>query len=351
MTVLNALTFIVPLALVGLAGFSLAAGFVVYRSSLTVRKGNRKPGGVQDAGLNSPAFVHTRDPVIMERLSAAKERWLANRAEGRFDELSIMSRDALNLAGWYWPREAGAGLPGNPDSPDFPDPADPAGKTVLLVHGFLDSAAGLGYLAEVYHEDGWNVCSIDLRAHGESGGNRMTMGVREAQDLALWIDCLIRRYGTTRLVLHGISLGGAVVLLYGGTERHIPGAVWGIVSDSSFGRYASSIEEVLIHIVGSRFVSRAIVVGAHLWSLVFSGVGFSGMCPQRVIGRIPVPVLLFHGQDDALVPIDSVRSLLEHRQKPGDETVIIPGAPHIGAYFYSPGRYIEAIRNLYRRKI
>lgn len=342
MTLLKVIALFALLAVTGLTGFSLAAGFVVYTSALTV---NRK-GRLQQAGLESPAFVHTRDPVIMEPLTAAKERWLANRADGLFDRLSIVSREGLRLAGWYWPR----GLAAEGDQVGAADSGiGNPGKTVLLVHGILDSSAGLAYLSEAYHREGWNVCAIDLRAHGESEGRRMTMGVREARDLALWINCLVERYGTNDLLLHGISLGGAVVLLYGGTCGDIPKAVRAIVSDSSFGRYSTSIETVLYHIVRSRFVARSITLGASLWSRAFTGVGFSGMIPERARARIPVPVLLFHGQKDVLVPPDSVRRLLESSARPGDEVVVVPDSPHIGSYFYAPDLYMDAIRNLYRR--
>lgn len=361
-TLVKLLAFFALLAAMGLMVFSLAAGFVVYMSALTVKRPKREPDATQVAGLDSPAFIHTRDPVIMEPLTAAKERWLADRAEGRFDALTILSRDGLRLAGWYWPRETPAevgrdcdnarGIAGSSESSGLSgaasSPRDP-GKTVLLVHGILDSAAGLAYLSEAYHRDGWNVCAIDLRAHGESEGRRLTMGVREARDLALWIECLIERYGTNDLFLHGISLGGAVVLTYGGSCGELPQAVRAIVSDSSFARYSTSIETVLYYVVRNRFLARSIVLGASLWSRLLSGVGFSSMSPVRFRKKIPVPALLFHGQSDVLVPLDSVRDLLNIRVHPGDETVIVPDSPHIGAYFYAPDSYMDAIRNLYRR--
>ncbi len=207
----------------------------------------------------------------------------------------------------------------------------------------------MAYLAEEYHGRGWNVLSINQRSHGESEGTKRTMGVRESSDLSLWTDVLISRFKAREIWLHGVSMGAAAVLLYGGNTKKIPSQIRGIIADSSFSSYEDTFFRLLKLAVGSRFLARSIIWGSSIASLVLGGVPFSAMNPQRALDRISLPVLLFHGQQDVLVPVGQVRKMLNDAVKRGAVTVVIPGAPHIGAYFYAPTLYMEKIEEFCRR--
>jgi len=315
--------------------FSLAAGVIVYLSSLTTNHVSLEP---KNRESNSIIQAHTRDPAVMEPLNAAKDRWYANQDRHLFTSLSIPSADGLQLSAFYWDARTEKGFPKE------------AVRTVLIVHGMYDSAAGMGYLAEEYHARGWNVLSIDQRSHGESEGTRRTMGVREAADLGLWIGVLVSQFKAAEIWLHGISMGGAAVLLYGGRTKKLPPQVKGIIADSSFASYEDTFFRLLQLAVGSRFVAWSIVRGASAACFIMSGVSFSAMNPANMIGSLSVPVLLFHGQQDVLVPVGQVRHMLNDVVKRGAGTVVvIPGAPHIGAYFYAPLLYMEKIKEFCRR--
>lgn len=313
--------------------FSLAAGVIVYVSTLTTNHASPEPKNTSRGEGDSPVRAHTRDPLIMEPLNAAKERWNANRDRHLFTVLSLRSADGLQLTAFY--REASA-------------PA--AGKTVLIVHGISDSAAGMAYLAEEYHARGWSVLSIDQRSHGESGGTKRTMGVRESSDISLWVGLLVSRFRAPEIWLHGVSMGAAAVLLYGSRTKNVPPQVRGIIADSSYPSYEETFYRLLQLAVRSRFLAWSIVRGASFASLVLSGVPFSSMNPRKAIGTLSVPLLLFHGQKDVLIPIGQVGDMLDDAvQRVGGTVVVIPGAPHIGAYFYAPSLYMEKIEEFCRR--
>ena len=315
--------------------FSLAAGMVVYLTTLTTSHANLETGKLSGPEGNALMSAHTKDPRIMEPLNAAKARWFRNRDDGVFDLLSVVSRDGLQLSGYLWHA--------------FGDKSRKAAQTVILVHGMQDSAAGLGYLAEEYHTAGWDVLSTDLRSHGESEGVRRTMGFRESEDLALWVNLLVREYGVERLFLHGISMGGSTVLLYGENCRKISGAVRGIIADSSFSRYDETFRRLLKRVVRRDFLVRSIELGASVSCFIRTGVTFGQMSPGTHIARVQVPLLLFHGQKDVLVPIAQVRDMLGEAMKHGAVSVVIPEAPHIGPYFYAPSLYMQKIGEFARR--
>jgi pimeloyl-ACP methyl ester carboxylesterase len=310
--------------------FSFAAGCIVYLSSLTTDHAELEPKKMVAAEGGSALQAHTKDPVVMDPLNAAKERWYKLRDAHAFDELTLRSKDGLTLAGFYWKGTSGED------------------RTVLIVHGMLDSAAGMGYLAEEYHHAGWNVLSVDQRSHGESEGTTRTMGVREADDIGLWVDELERRYGASRIVVHGVSMGGAAVLLYAGRKRGIPLSVYGVVSDASYATYQEVFYLLLRKALPGDFIAWSILRGASVASFVHSGVRFGRMSPARCIRRIPARLVLFHGQKDLLVPISTVRDMFCVAKECDSEIVVVPEAPHIGAYFYAPELYMGKLFEFFK---
>ncbi|MBI4521740.1 MAG: hypothetical protein HY701_12940, partial [Gemmatimonadetes bacterium] len=95
-------------------------------------------------------------------------------SELQVEPVAFNSRaDGIRLAGWA-----------------IPSPGDHA---VVLIHG-IDSDAWAGAaldLARTYHDAGFEVLLFDLRAHGRSEGERVTLGRLERGDVAAAVDLLL----------------------------------------------------------------------------------------------------------------------------------------------------------------
>jgi len=326
--------------------FSLAAGVIVYHSTMSIAHAAFEPKAILEAEKRTVAYSHTNDPLLMGPVRDGRTRWEKYRTEGLFDKLSVVSREGLILYGFYWPVERKAG-PKYANSPALFG-AGPK-RTVVLLHALMDSAAGMTYLAEAYHQLGWNVFTPDMRAHGESEGKYRTMGVHEADDLARWIHLLVETYHLETIYIHGVSMGGATVLLYGANRKILHEAVKGIISDSSYSDYHESLTRLVLSMVKSRFLARSIVFGANLTSIFHTGVRFGRMNPEKRTHTIPVPILLFHGQKDVLIPVGMARKLFSRAVKPSDEMVVVPEAPHVGPFFYARDLYMQKIMDFVRR--
>ncbi len=316
---------IASLFITGLFLFSFVAGTVLYFSSLTTDHAELEPGQITRAEPKSPVHAHTHDMKIMDPLNAAKARWFERYDKGYIHRHEILSEDGLLLYGYC------------------EEPEQPVGRAVLLVHGMLDSAAGLGYLSEEYLRRGWHVFSIDLRSHGQSEGTKRSMGIRESRDIAGWVAYFCQNYNVNTLFLHGISMGGASVLMYAAGSDPLHSAVKGVISDSSFARYDEIFERLVLLIVRNRIIARCVVCGTSCAAWLFDRIKLSRMRPGAVIHLVQVPVLLFHGNADVLVPLGSVQELFSTKLKPGSQRVVIPDAPHIGPYFYAPEIYMKKI--------
>lgn len=338
--------FFSALLLLGWFLFSLGAGIIVYHSSMSTVHASFEPKSVLEAEKRTVAYSHTKDPLLMGPVTEGRERWEKNRMEGLFDELTVISKDGLKLYGYYWPDDRS---PGAGDAQYGEKVLPVQERTVFLLHGLMDSASGMNYLAEMYHKYGWNVCMIDQRAHGESEGKYRTMGVREAGDLSCWVNFIAERYGSRNIYIHGVSMGGATTLLYGANRKFRNDAVRGLISDSSYSDYGDSLVRVLESMVRYRIVARSIIFGANLVSIFHTGVRFGRMNPEKVTHTIPIPILLFHGQKDVLIPVGMARKLFSRAVKPSDEMIVVPQAPHIGCFFYARDLYMQKILDFVRR--
>ena len=84
-------------------------------------------------------------------------------------------------------------------------------RTMIFVHGYRgEPVSNFCMQAKHYCELGWNLLFIIQRAHGESGGKWLGLGVLECRDLPLWIDLAARREGVEQL-MHDARM------------RHLPG--------------------------------------------------------------------------------------------------------------------------------
>ena len=60
-------------------------------------------------------------------------------------------------------------------------------KTVIILPGRRETLVYSYYYAQPYKELGINVLVIDQRAHGLSEGTYSTCGIKEADDVKLWL--------------------------------------------------------------------------------------------------------------------------------------------------------------------
>ena len=107
-------------------------------------------------------------------------------------EISVTAPDGTSLkADWYEGR-----LP----------------RTAILLHGFCSTPLNnFSTLGRELLERGWNVLAVWQRGHGKSGGRYTTLGLKESEDLHLWIERAEELSPGALIAVYGISMGGATV--------------------------------------------------------------------------------------------------------------------------------------------
>lgn len=109
------------------------------------------------------------------------------------EDWQITSHDGLSLKGIFYP--------GTND------------KTLIWVHGYTSHAEReSAFPGLFYHSLGFNVLVPYLRAHGPSQGKYLSFGPMESLDMKKWVDRVNERIPNGQIMLHGLSMGGGIIL-------------------------------------------------------------------------------------------------------------------------------------------
>lgn len=229
-----------------------------------------------------------------------------------FEEIEMKSHDGLLLRGYYLSAKA------------------PTGKTAILAHGYTGSAmTDMGAFAKMYHEVfGYNVLMPDDRGHGASEGKYIGFGWPDRLDYVKWIHYVLQRVGSdAQIVLHGVSMGGATVLMTSGEQ--LPEQVKCIVSDCAY----TSVKDILTYQAKRmyKFPVFLLLGPVSLVSKLRAGYFFGEASALKQVSKNSRPVLFLHGADDTFVPVEMLHPLHEASQG-YKEKVIVPRAGHGLAY-------------------
>jgi alpha-beta hydrolase superfamily lysophospholipase len=191
---------------------------------------------------------------------------------------------------------------------------------VLLLHGLRGNRVSTVPRALVLMRAGFSVLLIDLQAHGETPGDRITLGWRESADVRAARDWIRAQAPGRRIGVIGVSLGGASVLL--GQQ---PAGFDAVVLEAVYPRLRRAI--------ANRIDIRLEPLGAALAPLLLVqieprlGVAVEQLEPIRHIARLGAPVLIVGGARDEHTTAEETCELFAAAVEPR-ELWIVDGAVH-----------------------
>ena len=212
------------------------------------------------------------------------------------------------------------------------------GSAILLLHGIGDTRRGMRGFAEWLHGEGFSVLLPDSRAHGVSGGNLVTYGVAEANDVSRWIDWLQEHDQPTSVMGLGESMGGSVLL------QSLPqGRLAAVVSECAYSTFRSVAYDRLPLLLGLplwlRPLSAPFVETAILYTRVRYGVNLGDADAHRAMRGAWAGLLIIHGLNDDRTPPRHARDMFPRRSHVVTELWEVPKAGHVNASVVAPGEF------------
>jgi alpha-beta hydrolase superfamily lysophospholipase len=217
----------------------------------------RTPGQL---GLGQPKLVSTKLPsdiglsYTTQRIPVQPEEW---------------------LEAWYIPTQNAT-----------------AKGTVLLFPGNGGSKARqLLAPAQVFHNLGYDTLLIDFRGVGGSSGSTTTLGMREAEDVAIAANYAQNNFDSP-VVLYGVSMGSAAILRAVAAEGVQPDA---IILELPFSTMLNAVRSRLREARAPTFPLAELAV---FWGSVQHG--FNGFAHNPVVyaKQVTVPTLILQGELD-----------------------------------------------------
>ncbi len=213
---------------------------------------------------------------------------------------------------------------------------EPGRGAVVLLHPKGESRLAMLDRGRLLAEHGIGSLLVDLRAHGETPGSRITFGLREAEDADAAVRFVRERAPGERVGAVGCSLGGAATLL-GATPLVLEALVLEAV-------YPSLVEaiEARIAMRSGRLVAKILAPLLVAQVRPRIGVPASALRPIEGIRRIASPVLVAAGSRDPKTPLAQSRRLFEAAPEP-KEFWQVEGAAHDDFLVADPAGYRERV--------
>lgn len=281
-------------------------------------------GGILLAELQ----LHPPRRPITERAAVAEV--VREYHHAALEDVSITATDGAILKAWYV------------------RPENDNGSAVILLHGVSDNREGMAGYGRLFLKEGYRVLLPDARAHGDSGGQIATYGIKESDDIHRWIDWLEQSrpkcvYG------FGESMGAALLLQSLKEETRF----CAVVAESPFAQfqvvaYERAASYVRMPAWFGRTALRPVVDFALFYTRHKYGIDFRTANPAYAVAKTQTPMLLIGDTND----IDILPHHAEDLAKlnPQNATLwMVEGAHHTGAWSVNHALFEQRVTGFLRR--
>lgn len=180
---------------------------------------------------------------------------------------------------------------------------------------------------------GYNVLLPDDRASGKSEGNHIGMGYLDKNDMKLWINWILNKDPQAKIIVHGVSMGGATTMMLSGDH---PKNVVGYVEDCGY----TSVYDIFSSELKKRFGLPPFPVMdiSNMMSNIEAGYDFKKASSLEAVKKCNKPMMFIHGTKDDFVPY-SMGLEVYKAANCEKELYSVKGATHANSLYMNPDAY------------
>ena len=206
----------------------------------------------------------------------------------------LTTADGIRISSWYIPVE-------NPKA------------VIVLIHGYKKTNEDKSRLiphAEYLNKEGYSTVLFDLRAFGESGGNKTFLGVKEWSETELIYDYMksLPENKNKKIGFYGKSMGGVISII----TKAITGKGDFIVAITPYDSFKSLFSFQLKQKKYPLFFLSLI----RLATVFELGLNYERYSPINLIKKINIPIFILGAKYDDIVSENDAKHLFHKANKP-----------------------------------
>ena len=195
-----------------------------------------------------------------------------------YENFEVKTKDSVTIKAWWIPSEAKQNF------------------LVIVLHDLNQSKISCLNMSQALHDRNLDVCLVDMRAHGSSGGNEFSPGMLAVSDVRLLLDSLSSQYYIDKLAVIGIGIGSAVAAQFTSVDDRVnalvmqsPFASLDKFLHSHYREKWSAMHNLYSFIAGIRIKNRL-------------GYSLEKLNLPEICKSISVPTLVLAGNRDEEIP-------------------------------------------------
>lgn len=219
----------------------------------------------------------------------------------------------------------------------------PGGGAVVLLHPIRADRRAMLDRARFLRREGYAVLLADLQAHGESDGDRIAFGAREAGDVGAMLDVLARLAPGERQAAIGWSLGGAALVL-----GDAPPRLSALVLEAVYPTIEAALDNRMRRFLGPAGPLLSPLLMMQLAPRI--GVAPRALAPIARLPALCAPVMIVNGSKDRHTTRAEAEAMFAAAPAP-KALLIVEGAAHVDLHRHAPARYEAEVGAFLRTRL
>jgi len=196
--------------------------------------------------------------------------------------------------------------------------------TIIISHGVTSRSEGVIKYLKMFIDNGYNALFIDHRAHGKTGGKKVSYGYFEKYDMAKAIKWVKEKH-SGKVGMIGESMGAGILMQALSLEK-----VDFIIEDCGYSSFGGEIKHRFrrnkyVPLYPTYYITRLLV-------LLMAGYDMEKVSPVEAIKQVDIPIMIVHGEEDDYVPFYMASILYDNINSAKKDFYVAEGSKHALAY-------------------
>ena len=184
----------------------------------------------------------------------------------------------------------------------LPDGKTPKACVIILTGIQQPSVTSFYSHSKFFQENGYSSVLMEVRGHGDSSGDEITFAYKEHEDVEAVVEYVKEKYPNTKIVLFGMSMGGAVVLNSFGRIKDVDG----VIAMSAYSSWEDACMATLKEVQIPDYMCDVLKVFIRIHDFITYGVDSVKNDPvKQIANHRNRPVFLVHASGDYTVPVEN----------------------------------------------